>query len=71
MDGTSGGDKADDAVPPGVTYVYRYKLRGVFVPAPGDDDCLVFAYHSHDGGGGNTVRACCRVGEVGINLWVN
>lgn len=46
-DGTSGGDKADDAVPPGATYNYRWDVRERSGPGPDDGSSVMWMYHSH------------------------
>jgi FtsP/CotA-like multicopper oxidase with cupredoxin domain len=47
QDGTSGADKADDAVPPGGTHVYTWKIPERAGPGPDDPSSLVWLYHSH------------------------
>ena len=46
-DGTSGADKADDAVPPGGRHVYTWKVPDRAGPAPGDGSSVMWMYHSH------------------------
>lgn len=46
-DGTSGADKEDDAVPPGGTHVYTWKLPERSGPGPNDGSSVVWLYHSH------------------------
>jgi FtsP/CotA-like multicopper oxidase with cupredoxin domain len=46
-DGTSGGDKADDAVPTGGTHVYRWEVPERAGPAAGDPSSIMWMYHSH------------------------
>jgi FtsP/CotA-like multicopper oxidase with cupredoxin domain len=46
-DGTSGGDKADDGVPPGATHVYLWPVPERAGPAPGDGSSVMWMYHSH------------------------
>jgi hephaestin len=46
-DGTSGGDKLDDGVPPGGTYVYVWQVRERAGPGPGDGSSVMWMYHSH------------------------
>ena len=46
-DGTSGGDKADDAVPPGGTHTYRWPVPERAGPGPGDPSSILWMYHSH------------------------
>jgi FtsP/CotA-like multicopper oxidase with cupredoxin domain len=46
-DGTWGADKADDAVPPGGRYTYRWLARERSGPGPNDGDSISWLYHSH------------------------
>ncbi|XP_047664470.1 ferroxidase HEPHL1-like isoform X2 [Tachysurus fulvidraco] len=46
-DGTSGGNKSDDAVAPGQTYTYTWIVTENFAPTEKDSDCLTSMYHSH------------------------
>jgi hephaestin len=46
-DGTSGADKEDDAVPPGKTHVYTWKVPERAGPGPKDPSSVVWLYHSH------------------------
>jgi hephaestin len=46
-DGTSGADKADDAVPPGGTHTYTWQVPERAGPGPNDPSSLVWLYHSH------------------------
>lgn len=46
-DGTSGKLKADDTVPPGGSYMYRWEVRPEFAPTDDDANCLTWIYHSH------------------------
>ena len=46
-DGTSGRDKADDAVPPGGTHDYVWQVPERAGPAPGDVNSVMWMYHSH------------------------
>ena len=46
-DGTSGGDKADDGVPPGQTHTYTWEVPERAGPGPQDPSSLVWLYHSH------------------------
>jgi hephaestin len=46
-DGTSGGSKQDDAVPPGATYTYRWAVPDRAGPGPSDDSSVFWMYHSH------------------------
>ncbi len=46
-DRTSGRDKADDAVPPGHTFVYHYTVPERAGPGPMDGSSVMWMYHSH------------------------
>jgi FtsP/CotA-like multicopper oxidase with cupredoxin domain len=46
-DGTSGADKADDAVPPGGTHEYVWQVPERAGPAAGDVNSVMWMYHSH------------------------
>ena len=46
-DGTSGKDKEDDAVPPGNTHTYIWKVPERAGPGPSDPSSIVWLYHSH------------------------
>jgi hephaestin len=46
-DGTSGADKEDDAVPPGKTHTYTWKVPERAGPGPNDPSSVVWLYHSH------------------------
>ncbi len=46
-DGTSGSDKADDAVPPGGTHTYIWLVPERAGPGPMDGSSLAWMYHSH------------------------
>ena len=46
-DGTSGEDKADDAVPPGGSHVYRWNVPERAGPGPHDGSSVMWMYHSH------------------------
>src|SRR5512134_2637330 len=46
-DGTSGADKADDAVPPGGTHDYVWPVPTRAGPGPSDVSSAVWVYHSH------------------------
>jgi FtsP/CotA-like multicopper oxidase with cupredoxin domain len=46
-DGTSGSDKADDAVPPGGTHVYVWPVPERAGPGPMDGSSVMWMYHSH------------------------
>jgi FtsP/CotA-like multicopper oxidase with cupredoxin domain len=46
-DGTSGADKADDAVPTGGTHLYRWLVPERAGPASMDGSSVLWMYHSH------------------------
>ncbi|KAF4075782.1 hypothetical protein AMELA_G00222750 [Ameiurus melas] len=46
-DGTSSGNKSDDAVPPGQVYTYTWKVTEESAPTESDSACLTSIYHSH------------------------
>ena len=46
-DGTSGGDKADDAVEPGGTHTYVWEVPERAGPGPMDPSTILWMYHSH------------------------
>ncbi len=46
-DGTSGDDKLDDYVKPGVTYTYHWDVPERAGPGPNDPSSIVWLYHSH------------------------
>ncbi|XP_071980091.1 coagulation factor VIII-like isoform X2 [Engystomops pustulosus] len=46
-DGTDILEKADDAVPPGQTYTYIWKIPENYGPAESDPTCLTSVYYSH------------------------
>ena len=46
-DGTSGADKEDDAVPPGKTHTYTWRVPERAGPGPNDPSSVVWLYHSH------------------------
>ena len=46
-DGTTRADKADDAIPPGGTYTYKWEVPERSGPGSGDPDSIVWPYHSH------------------------
>jgi manganese oxidase len=46
-DGTSGANKADDAVPPGGTHTYTWPVPERAGPGPGDPSSVMWMYHSH------------------------
>lgn len=47
VDGTSGTDKADDAVPPGGRHTYLWPVPERAGPASGDGSSVAWMYHSH------------------------
>jgi FtsP/CotA-like multicopper oxidase with cupredoxin domain len=47
VDGTSGRDKADDAVPAGGTHTYIWPVPERAGPAAGDPSSVLWLYHSH------------------------
>jgi len=46
-DGTSGSDKADDAVPPGGIHTYTWQALERSGPGPMDGSSILWMYHSH------------------------
>lgn len=46
-DGTGAADKGDDAVAPGATYTYHWKVPGRAGPGPMDGSSVMWMYHSH------------------------
>ncbi|MGK7936166.1 MAG: multicopper oxidase domain-containing protein [Xenococcaceae cyanobacterium] len=46
QDGTSGRDKADDAIPPNGSYTYTYKVLETAAPTADDSSSLVWPYYS-------------------------
>ena len=46
-DGTSGADKADDAVAPGHTHTYTWQVPERSGPGPADGSSVVWLYHGH------------------------
>lgn len=46
-DGTRGKDKADDAVPPGKTHTYTWKVPERAGPGEGDPSSIMWMYHGH------------------------
>jgi FtsP/CotA-like multicopper oxidase with cupredoxin domain len=46
-DGTTGKDKADDAVPEGGTHTYTWEVPERAGPGPHDESSVLWAYHSH------------------------
>ncbi len=47
VDGTSGKDKLDDAVPPGGMHTYVWPVPERAGPGPNDPSSIVWLYHSH------------------------
>ncbi|XP_045184325.2 ferroxidase HEPHL1-like [Mercenaria mercenaria] len=47
IDGTSGNEKLEDAVPPGGTATYVWKIGDEHAPTNDDDNCAAYTYHSH------------------------
>jgi hephaestin len=46
-DGTSGANKADDAVAPGAKFTYRWQVPERAGPGPADGSSVFWMYHSH------------------------
>jgi FtsP/CotA-like multicopper oxidase with cupredoxin domain len=46
-DGTSGADKADDALQPGAVHTYTWQVPERSGPGPRDPSSIVWLYHSH------------------------
>ncbi|MDD5560145.1 multicopper oxidase domain-containing protein [Candidatus Methylomirabilis sp.] len=46
-DGTSGSDKADDAIPPGGTHTHIWEVPERAGPGPMDGSSVLWMYHSH------------------------
>jgi hephaestin len=46
-DGTSGGDKHDDGVPPGTMHVYVWPVPERAGPGPSEGSSVMWMYHSH------------------------
>lgn len=46
-DGTAGGDKQDDGVPPGGTHTYGWLATERAGPSPGEPSSILWMYHSH------------------------
>jgi hephaestin len=46
-DGTSGAQKADDAVAPGKVFTYKWEVRERSGPGPNDMSSVFWMYHSH------------------------
>jgi FtsP/CotA-like multicopper oxidase with cupredoxin domain len=53
-DGTTGAQKADDAVPPGKTYTYSYAVPDRAGPGPMEGSSVMWMYHSHTDEVGDT-----------------
>jgi hephaestin len=53
-DGTGPGSKGDDAVAPGSTYTYTWKVPERAGPGPGDGSSVLSMYHSHSDEVGDT-----------------
>jgi FtsP/CotA-like multicopper oxidase with cupredoxin domain len=53
-DGTSGAQKADDAVPPGKVFTYKWEVRDRSGPGPNDMSSVFWMYHSHSDEVGDT-----------------
>jgi FtsP/CotA-like multicopper oxidase with cupredoxin domain len=53
-DGTGPGSKGDDAVAPGATYTYTWKVPERAGPGPGDGSSVLSMYHSHTDEVGDT-----------------
>ena len=53
-DGTSGADKADDAVPTRGTHTYTWQVPDRAGPGPGDGSSVMWMYHSHTDEVGDT-----------------
>jgi FtsP/CotA-like multicopper oxidase with cupredoxin domain len=47
QDGTSGGQKDDDAVPTGGTHTYSWRVPDRAGPGPADGSSVMWMYHSH------------------------
>lgn len=47
VDGTSGANQADDAIPPNGTYTYMWEVPERAGPGPKDPSSLMWMYHSH------------------------
>lgn len=47
-DGTSGLDKKDDSIKPGVTYTYTWEVPERSGPGPKDPSSIIWLYHSHN-----------------------
>jgi hephaestin len=46
-DGTAAGQHGDDAVPPGTTYTYSYRVPDRAGPGPMEGNSVMWMYHSH------------------------
>ena len=53
-DGTGPASKGDDAVAPGATYTYTWKVPERAGPGPGDGSSVLWMYHSHTDEVGDT-----------------
>ncbi|MFL5756561.1 MAG: multicopper oxidase domain-containing protein [Chloroflexota bacterium] len=53
-DGTTGADKADDAVPPGGSHTYTWLVPDRAGPGPMDGSSVMWMYHSHVSEPGDT-----------------
>jgi len=53
-DGTSGGNKADDAVQPGTAFTYHWDVPDRAGPGPMDGSSVMWMYHSHTDEVGDT-----------------
>ncbi|MBI2872824.1 MAG: multicopper oxidase domain-containing protein [Chloroflexi bacterium] len=53
-DGTSGADRADDAVAPGETHTYLWQVPERAGPGPMDPSSVMWSYHSHVDEAGDT-----------------
>src|SRR6476661_1645447 len=53
-DGTGKGDKGDDAVPTGGTYIYNWRVPERAGPGPDDGSSVMWMYHSHTDEVGDT-----------------
>jgi hephaestin len=54
QDGTTAGQQADDAVPPGQTHTYDYTVPERAGPGPMDPSSVMWMYHSHTDEVGDT-----------------
>jgi hephaestin len=53
-DGTAAGQRGDDAVPPGSTYTYSYRVPDRAGPGPMEGNSVMWMYHSHTDEVGDT-----------------